>query len=97
MNSKPLYQAKVRQRFKIHLEVAYIRIKRRESRQTKHKSNEIEAEQREVGGNLPNNHGILVGSFLALLSKQRSNLSGPIEEDSARNPMQRGVFPAVIK
>jgi len=46
--------------------------------------------------NLPNNHGILIRPFLALLSVDTSNLSWSIQEHPARNLIQR-FFSPVIK
>lgn len=46
--------------------------------------------------NLPHNHGILIGSFLALLSKEWSNFTWPIQKHSTRNSMKL-FFPSVIK
>lgn len=48
------------------------------------------------GANLPNNHGILVCSFLALLGKEWSNLTWTIQKQSPWNPMQR-LLPPVVK
>lgn len=46
--------------------------------------------------NLPNNHGILVSTLLALLSKERSNFTGAIQEHPSRNPVKR-FFSAIVK